>query len=118
MNMEKGERGDGEHSIIQVAGDTSNSEASAATNGEGEEITPLLGQPHKPRMTIFSVSYPKRKPPTVRTHHYLSSFLFHNTPFNFVGHHYFRRRLLPPDDLTFLYLVNSRIGGRGLILKF
>lgn len=67
MNMEKGERGDGEHSIIQVAGDTSNPEAAAATNGDGEEITPLLGQPHKPRMTIFSVSYPNRKPPTEST---------------------------------------------------
>lgn len=104
MNMEEGERGDGEHSIIQVARDTSNPEAAAATNGDGEEITPLLGQPHNPRMTIFSVSYPKRKPPTVRTHHYLSSFLFHNTPFKFVGHHCCRLLLLLPDDLIFFYI--------------
>lgn len=52
--------GGGDHTVELIARDVSASEADAV--GVLEEIAPLLTQVEKPKINIFTISYPRRKP--------------------------------------------------------
>ncbi|KAG2716917.1 hypothetical protein I3760_03G149400 [Carya illinoinensis] len=61
--MASAEAGDGDHAVVElIVCDETASEADAAAVVVSEEITPLLNQVEKPKINIFSVSYPRRKP--------------------------------------------------------
>ncbi|KAF5481007.1 hypothetical protein F2P56_001703 [Juglans regia] len=61
--MASAEAGDGDHAVVElIVRDQTASEADAAAAVVSEEITPLLNPVEKPKINIFSVSYPRRKP--------------------------------------------------------
>ncbi|XP_041003055.1 uncharacterized protein LOC121248607 isoform X2 [Juglans microcarpa x Juglans regia] len=61
--MASAEAGDRDHAVVElIVRDETASEADAAAAVVSEEITPLLNQVEKPKINIFSVSNPRRKP--------------------------------------------------------
>lgn len=63
--MSSAEPGGGDRSVELIACEVP-APAAAGTEGSGvgvsEEITPLLTQPGKPKINIFTISYPRRRP--------------------------------------------------------
>lgn len=77
---------DGDHAVELIVRDASSSEDDAAAAVVvSEEITPLLNQGEKPKINIFTVSYPRRKPRVkeIKTLiHCLQKFNFENLLWN------------------------------------
>ncbi|GMG98711.1 hypothetical protein Nepgr_000551 [Nepenthes gracilis] len=51
-----------QQTVVEMAVSESDASASTAANGLPNEITPLLTQNDTPKINIFSISYPRRKP--------------------------------------------------------
>ncbi|KAI4305753.1 hypothetical protein L6164_029100 [Bauhinia variegata] len=60
--MASAESNDGDHVVELIVRDPDTSSAAAVADSASDEIAPLLTQAEKPKINIFTVSYPRRRP--------------------------------------------------------